>query len=351
MREARLLARSLSSHKNRGRAHGARDVIRRLAPVAALAPVLLAAAPASALDCARATTANEKAICADASARDADIALGKAFEALQAATPANERAALVAAQLRWIELRDSNCATTKGPALSACLRDETKARVGYLTGASEAGPGSPQPLVPFLRQQKGAKGRADIDIQLLRFAAPATAGEKAFNAEVAKLIRVREPGKGDPQADNYSFQWSMSLPYASPRLVSAQASGYEYAGGAHPNRFTANFNLDVARGRLLTFGDLAAAPSAEKIFASCAAQIIKQKRERFDNAADVGSPQDIMESVAKATGDLRTWSFGADKATVGYDPYAVGAYAEGDYSCEIPYATLKPLAKPDFPLP
>jgi hypothetical protein len=143
----------------------------------------------------------------------------------------------------------------------------------------------------------------------------------------------------------------MALPYASPRLVSAHAEGYENAGGAHPNRFTANFNLDVERGRLLTFDDLAAAPSARKIFAVCAGQVTKQKRERMDNADDVGSPQDILDSVAKATGDLRAWSFGGDRATISYDPYAVGAYAEGDYFCEIPYATLKPLAKPEFPLP
>lgn len=329
----------------------ARSLNRRGALLGTLAPVLLASASASALDCARVTTANEKAICADKSARDADNALGKTFEALRAATPANERAAVVAAQLRWIELRDSNCATTKGAALSACLRDETKQRVAYLAGVPEAGSGSPEALVPFFRQQKGGKGRSDIDIQLLRFAAPANPGEKAFNAEVAKLVRIREPAKDDPQADSYSYQWSMSLPYASPRLVSAHASGYEYAGGAHPNRFTANFNFDIGRQRLLTFDDLVAAPSAKKVFALCAEQVIKQKRERIDNADDVGSPQDILELVAKATGDLRAWSFGGDKATIGYDPYAVGAYAEGDYSCEIPYATLKPLAKADFPLP
>jgi hypothetical protein len=32
-------------------------------------------------------------------------------------------------------------------------------------------------------------------------------------------------------------------------------------------------------------------------------------------------------------------------------PYVVGGYAEGAFSCEIPYATLKALAKPGFPLP
>jgi len=34
-----------------------------------------------------------------------------------------------------------------------------------------------------------------------------------------------------------------------------------------------------------------------------------------------------------------------------YDPYAVGAYAEGAFSCSVPYVTLRPLARSDFPLP
>jgi lysozyme inhibitor LprI len=43
--------------------------------------------------------------------------------------------------------------------------------------------------------------------------------------------------------------------------------------------------------------------------------------------------------------------FGGDAATVFYDPDAVGAYAEGAFTCEIAYATLRPLTKQDFPLP
>ena len=38
-------------------------------------------------------------------------------------------------------------------------------------------------------------------------------------------------------------------------------------------------------------------------------------------------------------------------AVINYDPYAVGAYAEGAFSCSVPYATLRPLARSDFPLP
>jgi hypothetical protein len=38
-------------------------------------------------------------------------------------------------------------------------------------------------------------------------------------------------------------------------------------------------------------------------------------------------------------------------ATVSQDPYAVGAYAEGAFSCSAPDATLRLLARSDFPLP
>ena len=57
------------------------------------------------------------------------------------------------------------------------------------------------------------------------------------------------------------------------------------------------------------------------------------------------------KDIDAATRDLSAWSFNADKAVVSYAPYTLGAYAEGGYSCEIPYATLRPLTRPEFPLP
>jgi hypothetical protein len=55
--------------------------------------------------------------------------------------------------------------------------------------------------------------------------------------------------------------------------------------------------------------------------------------------------------VSKRRPDLKTWSFGAEAATIDYDAYAVGAYAEGAFNCMVPYATLHPIAKAEFPLP
>lgn len=106
-----------------------------------LAVALCSATSASALDCARASTASEKAICADPAALKADAELGKAYKSLLASAPQAERAAIVASEARWLNTRDGDCADEKGAALAACLRNATERRRAYLSGAPEAGPG------------------------------------------------------------------------------------------------------------------------------------------------------------------------------------------------------------------
>ena len=80
-------------------------------------------------------------------------------------------------------------------------------------------------------------------------------------------------------------------------------------------------------------------------------QVRKQKIDKGETAEDIGDLAGLRKNVEEATENLKAGSFGADAATIDYDPYSVGAYAEGAFSCTLPYATLRPLAKPDFPLP
>jgi uncharacterized protein YecT (DUF1311 family) len=327
--------------------------VRRAAALA-LGFAALGAAPAHAFDCAKAASASEKAICADPAALAADADLGKAFEALRAAADPKTRAGLAAAEVAWLRRRDGDCSDQKGPALGACLASQSRVRFAFLTGAPQAGPGTPGRLAPVFRMQKGAKGRADIDIQRLNFVDPATPAQRAFNAAVDKLSDdVQEPEKDDPAADRYAFVLSMRLAYASPRLISAHAEGYSDTGGAHPNSFTANVNIDVAQGREAAFDALLDKPGAQKVFALCLKQVRDQKHEREgeDEQTDADSLKSLADNVAQSSADLKAWSFGAESATLTYDPYAVGAYAEGAFQCVIPYATLRPLAKPGFPLP
>jgi uncharacterized protein YecT (DUF1311 family) len=313
----------------------------------------LAASPALGLDCQRASSASEKAICADPAALAADSDLGKAFAALHASLDAKARTQLGAAEVAWLALRDSNCAEEKGPSLGPCLARETRARIAFLSGAPDAGPGAPGRLAPVFRMQKGGKGRTDVDVQLLKFVDAATPAERAFNAAVDHLTNdLENPGKDDPLADQWSYTWSMRLAYASPKLISAHADGDSFMGGAHPNSYSVNINIDVARGREARFADLLDKPAADKIFALCLKQVRDEKTSREGSADDdADAAKTLADSVAAATGDLKAWSFGVDAATIAYDPYAVGAYAEGAFSCSAPYTALRPLARADFPLP
>ena len=252
-----------------------------------------------------------------------------------------------------VGLRDSNCAEEKGEALGACLARETRARIAFLAGAPDAGPGAPGRIAPVFRMQKGGKGRTEVDVQLLKFVDAATAAERAFNAAIDRLTNdLENPGKDDALADQWSYTWSMRLAYASPKLISAHADGDLFMGGAYPNSYSVNINVDGARGRELTFQDLVDKPAADKVFALCLKQVRDQKSAREGTIDDdAGAAKSLAESVAQATGDLKAWSFGADAAIVSYDPYSVGAYAEGAFSCSVPYAMLRPLARADFPLP
>ena len=327
-----------------------RDVPARISAFSAIAVMALCVTPASALNCARASTASEKAICADPAALAADADLGKAYGALLASAPAAQRATIVAAQVRWIERRDGACEDKTGVALSGCLKASTERRRAFLAAAPEAGPGAPGRLAPTFRVENGGRRKADVDLGLLVFVDPRSAGERAFNAEVAEFSKnIVEPKKDRPAEDQYAYDLKTRLVYASPRLVSAHLDRYQDTGGVHPNRYTANVNVDMRQGRALAFADLLDKAAAARVFGLCVDQVKTQKLDDGESAEDIGDLADLRKAVAEATGDLKAWSFGAEAATIDYDPYSVGA--EGSFTCTIPYTTLRSLAKPDFPLP
>ena len=319
-----------------------------------LAASCMIAGPALALGCKSASTKAEKAICADPAALSADAEMTKAYGALHAPIDAKQRAGLLKSQVQWLIDRDGACFDKDSAALSACLAGESNERRLFLSGGAPAGPGYQGKLVPFFRIEPGGVGRTDVFIEVLRFPAPANAGERAFNAAVDKLSTdIVEPDGDDAKRDDYAYSWKMRLAYASPRLISAHADGYSSMGGAHPNSHSADINIDVGAGREATFDSLLDKAGAEKIFALCVDQVIAERKDRegADGDLDAEGLKTLRKDVADATGALKTWSFGADAATISYDAYAVASYVEGEFSCKIPYATLRPLAKPGFPLP
>ena len=321
----------------------------RFLPLGVAVFIGLAASPAAALDCHKAATVSERTICGDPTARAADAAMASAFFKLLASQTPAEKRTLLAAQGRWLRARDRDCMDAQTPA--PCLAEQSARRRAFLAGEPEAGPGAPGRLAPALRIEEGSKTRADLNLQLLKYPAPATPAERAFNAGVEGLIgSIDEPEAGEPNPEGYAHERALRLVYASPRLMSAHLRAYDDTGGAHPNFSSGNVNILVAQGRAATFADLVDPSAAKTVFSLCLKQVLAAKYVRMgDNSPlEPDALKDLTKQVALATGDLNAWSFGADAATVAYDPYAVGAYAEGEYQCVLPYATLKPLANPAF---
>jgi len=315
--------------------------------------LLLLAAPASAFDCGKAKTRIEKTICANPQLKAADDAMAEAYGDAKALSTDAEKKMLARSQKRWIASRDEACNEQAQAELPGCLAEETSNRIGDLAPKAEQGPGYEGRLMPVFVAQDGAKGIYDVDVVTMRFVEPKTDAENLFNAYAAKMVKDAPLGKQADVADeeNLGLQASLKLAYASPRLISAQQTFYEDGGGAHGNGGVENLNLDMEKGRALALSDILPQAVVGELRKKCKDQIIAQKKEHEDGYDP--STDDFLkdEVIAEHIGDLSRWGLTEKEATVSFDSYAIGAYAEGTFDCVFPMADLKAMALPNAPLP
>lgn len=330
--------------------------MRHVGAAAALALILAAGfnLPARALDCGKATAPEDKAICADPRAVAADDAMVKAYQALAAKMAPAERKTLLDSQREWLKTRSRACADKTGAAEGRCLEEETEKRRKYLAGEPGAGPGSGGTLVPVMIEKPDRKGAYALDITVVKYAPATTPAEKLFNAQVDKLLKDVPPSKDEEIEPDltYSYMLNVAVTYASPQFISAHVESYIFSGGAHGSGTSSNINIDAAKGRILTFNDVFAGEAEGKILAACMSQILEQKHDRMpDEKIEGDDLAQLRKAVEEGLGDLSKWSFAPGMASIDYDAYALGAYAEGAYSCELHTDFLRPLVKAGFTLP
>jgi len=323
-------------------------VLTRLVPIVA-ALLFAGLVPAWALDCARARSPSDKAICASPEARAADDAMVAAYGSLRAGLSPAGRDALLRAQRNWLKRRGYAC-QDDAPDLGACLARETAQWRDYLSGRPEAGPGSGAPFEPVFVQRPGRKGATEVDVALLRVRNPSRPGERAFNAEIDRLLAA-VPGDEDVEKDRtYSYSQSLRLTYASPRLLSARLDGYSYTGGAHGTPASPGLILDMASGRAPVFAEVFDTAARDALVAACDAQVIVQKKARDSLPASADDKAAYAKSLAAGVSDFGNWSLSPAGAWIVFNPYELGSYAEGRYECTLPLPVLRRLAK-GLPLP
>ena len=317
--------------------------------------LLCAALPmqaAQAFDCAKAATGVERLICADPGLKALDDRMGQAYAQVRDLTPKDGRAMLGQAQKAWIMEREG-CSGGDDPAV--CVKDSTRARLALLLGGAASGPGTPTRIVPRFIMQTGTDSRYEIDATLLRMVAPASPGEKRLN-RLADALAADIPfgPHGDEPNPYYDYILDQSLDYLSPAFASVAISISSYTGGAHPNSTLWHVNIDMASGRDLGIGDLFDGATLEGLAAECRSQIIAEKTARVESGQTY-DPQDDRflqdDTVRSSVGDISRWSFTDREGRLDFDPYAIGAYAEGRFACSFAMAALRGASRPGAPLP
>ena len=135
------------------------------------------------------------------------------------------------------------------------------------------------------------------------------------------------------------------MSYASPAFMSVIVSYWLDSGGAHGNGGVSNSNIGMQTGKLLEIGDFFGEEAAGELAAACKAQLIAEKQKRLEGEIYDPATDDFLkdEIIAEHVATLSRWSFRESKASVSFDAYAIGSYAEGPYECEFPMLELKAL--------
>jgi hypothetical protein len=281
----------------------------------------------------------EKSICAEPALKKIDDDLATAYGALRASLAEPEQKMLGLSQKRWIARRET-CGAD-----SVCVKRQTEERLALLRGEAESGPGTGSAVVPRFIVQAGTAATPDIDVALLRFAEPKSPGEMKLNALADEA--AAKAGEGTTRAREDRF----AITYASPEFMSVRHWFYVNEGGAHGLQGITNYNLDMASGALLDVKDVLPEPSAAILTLWCKGQIEAEKKKRMPDAdlAEGAAGRDAV--IAARLRAFSNWSIGATEIVVSFDPYAVGAYAEGAYECRFPTVGVREMALPGARLP
>jgi len=138
----------------------------------------------------------------------------------------------------------------------------------------------------------------------------------------------------------------MLLEHGSGRM----AGHRPFEGGAHGNSGTTGINIDVVKGKPLEFSDAFLPAAGERLEDLCFTQI-KARKTEDGSELDADDIKQLHDTIRNNVAKFDSWSFSAAEATITFDPYVIGSYAEGSYTCSFPIDILRPLYKAESVLP
>lgn len=294
--------------------------------------VLWSAAPASAasFDCAKASSPREKSVCADPQLSAIDEEIAASYAAARATLSPEGAETMRKSQRSWLRFLDKAC-----PAGAAsCLMPWFEGRAKFLAEAVVKKSGRTflasdewtfiAPETPARDDEDAIPGENAMQYRQqmsFRIDAPASQGDKAFNAAVEKNRDDLWNGFDGDTTMNTSF----TLNEATADFVSLDIFEWQYPLGAAHGYGAAlhlNFRLDAVRP--LAAADIFAKEGWQKRLADNALE------ELTLIFGEMGLFEGSEETIAEMVANPDYWVVTKEGLGVNFPVYSVGPYAGGD---------------------
>jgi uncharacterized protein len=316
-------------------------MLSHLSAVALAAALSGAGHAAPGFDCAKASDAIERAVCADGKLAEADRALARIYPATLARLSAGARGQVRESQRQWVRYLRAACDPAQydmkldAQTFRNCLSSEYSDRLEILDASAKTEGGR---RLFYVSRYKSAKSQdQDFFRRWNTLAATYPQIDAATSASDRKLNRVlaamaaRAVSGFDPE-DDTDISFEMKVSARTPSMISFEVTDYSYShGAAHGNAALSMYHWLTGPGRELAARDVFSQSSGWQEFlrAFCAHEVA--------HFGFVHSPAELQGQVEEPS----NWVF--EKAGLGihFDPYAVASYADGMQEVVVPWDKLK----------
>ena len=207
-------------------------------------------------------------------------------------------------------------------------------------------------VADFVSENVNAKGKYEATFMYPSFVTGTKAGrdisERLKNEAAAEKKKFTDQAeqffKSEDAAGEWQEDYSYSIQYYSPELISLSGEVFSYTGGAHGNTFyiSSNYWIKEEKAMLLDLPDLFTPKSnyIKVISDFCMRDLRKQEAGWVLNG-------ELKELKAE---DLKAFVISPGGVTFAFAPYMVGPYVEGPYFVTVGFRDIKGVARPDGPL-
>ncbi len=327
--------------------------------------VLMLATPcfAASFNCAKASTPQEKAICASPALSAADDRMAAAYSAILHTIPPSFQDEVRADQRVWVRRLATECPANNPEQrqyLETCILARENVRSDELKQRFYKQDGITFAWHSIYRETSGepganpGEGPGSLEVswpEALSGSPEWTAWNNAVAEKTFAIAGQASPNKPIPQLKNWDATSGMdasiitALDFADSRLVAATITGFWDGHGAHPNHDSLQFNWLLQEKRDLRPQDIFRANSqwADTLF-SFTDQYLHRTLEDYD-------PSEITSVLHTITSNPENWQIDEKGLSIIFQPYAVACYACTPEPFTIPWNQLRPLLNPDFLVP